>query len=110
MVSIPVALWTAFNALNCISVVTSSDESGKDHRATSFSLALGTAVLSCGLLSAGALSLFLGMEITLWILQMVVVLLALALKPPGATKEAENRLALSATLRLSLAMTAWLCV
>jgi hypothetical protein len=106
MISIPVAVWTAFNALNCIFAA------GKDQgtNKVGFAIALGTAALSCGLLSSGALVAWLGMEITLWILHMILVVLALAVRPPSYNNNDINTIAFGASIRLAIAMIVWLCV
>jgi hypothetical protein len=105
MIPIPVAIWTAYNALNCI-FAAMKDANGK----VGFAISLGTAALSCGLLSAGAHVQFLSMEITLWILQTLVVILSLAVRPPGSANDDIGKLALGASIRLALAMIVWLCV
>lgn len=105
MISFPVAVWTAYNALNCIFAAVKNQETK-----VSFAIALGTSALSCGLLSAGAYVSWLGMEITLWILQTLVAILALAVRPPGTANSDVSNLALGAAIRLAIAMIVWLCV
>ena len=105
MVTIPVAIWTAYNALTCISSGMKVQENK-----VGFALALGTSALSCGLLSGGAHAQWLGMEITLWIFQMIIVLLALGLRPPGATSKDINAIATWASIRLVGATIIWLCL
>ena len=105
MIPIPVAIWTAYNALTCISAATSKEPSK-----VGFAIALGTSALSCGLLSSGAIVQWLGLEITVWIFQMVLVLLALALRPPGTTNGDINTIAISGSIRLTGAMITWLCL
>ncbi len=105
MIPIPVAIWTAYNALTCISAATS-----KEPNKVGFAIALGTAALSCGLLSAGAITQWLGLEITLWIFQILLALLALVLRPPGATNRDINAIAVWGSIRLAGAMITWLCL
>ena len=105
MIPIPVAIWTAYNALTCIFAAMKEGDNK-----VGFALALGTSALSCGLLSAGAYVSWLGMEITLWIFQTLVVLLALAVRPPGTSNSDVSSVAISASVRLAIAMVVWLCV
>ena len=105
MITIPVAIWTVYNALNCIGAAMKEGESR-----ISFALALGVAALSCGLLSAGAYVQFLSMEITLWIFNMGIALIAAAVRPPGIPGSDINRLAVHSAIRLTLAMIVWLCI
>ena len=105
MISIPVAIWTAYNALVCIN----SGMRFHENR-VGFALTLGTAALSCGLLSGGAISQWLTMEITIWIFQMILVILALATRPPGATNGDINAIAVWGSIRLTGAMITWLCL
>ena len=106
MIPLPVAIWTGYNALNCISAATKNEGESR----LGFAIALGTAALSCGLLSAGAIVQWLGMEITLWIFQMVLVFLALAVRPPGTSNTDINTIAIGASIRLAGAMITWLCL
>jgi hypothetical protein len=105
MIPIPIAIWTAYNALTCIAAAASKEPSK-----VGFALTLGTAALSCGLLSSGAITQWVGLEITVWIFQMIIVFLALALRPPGTTNEAINAIAVSGSVRLTGAMITWLCL
>ena len=105
MIPIPIAIWTAYNALTCISAATSKEPSK-----VGFAIALGTAALSCGLLSGGAISQWLTMEVTIWIFQMILVILALAIRPPGATNGDINAIAIWGSARLTGAMITWLCL
>lgn len=105
MIPLPVAAWTAYNALNCIAAAMKEGESK-----VGFALALGTAALSCGLLSAGAYVSWIGMEITLWIFHVGISILALAVRPPGHDNRDLNVLAISGSIRLAIAMIVWLCV
>ena len=105
MIPIPVAIWTAYNALVCISAGMKFQENR-----VGFALSLGTSALSCGLLSGGAHSQWLAMEITVWIFQILVALLALVLRPPGATTRDINGIAVWGSIRLAGAMITWLCL
>lgn len=105
MISIPVIIWTAYNALVCISAGTNFQENK-----VGFALCLGTSALSCGLLSGGAHSQWLAMEITVWIFQMLLVLLALGLRPPGTTNRDISLIANWASIRLVGATITWLCL
>jgi hypothetical protein len=104
MISLPVATWIALNTLGCIGALLGD----KPNKNVSFGLALGTSMLSCALLSSGALHLFLGMEITLWGLQSFVALLGAAVIPPGAGLKEAGNLAIAASIRLALALIVWL--
>jgi len=106
MIPLPIAIWTGFNALNCIFAAMKNEGDSR----LGFAIALGTAALSCGLLSAGAIVQWLGMEITLWIFQMILVLLALAVRPPGTSNNDINTIAIGASVRLGGAMIVWLCL
>jgi hypothetical protein len=105
MIPIPVAIWTACNAYICITSGMRFHENK-----VGFALALGTSALSCGLLSGGAHSQWLAMEITVWIFQMLLVLLALGLRPPGTTSRDINSIATWASIRLVGATVTWLCL
>ena len=106
VITAPVALWAAFNTLTGIATLMSRSNT----RNVSFGIVLGVAALSCALLSSGALHLFLGMEISLWALQSLVVLLALGLRPPGTDMRDLGGIAISSSLRLALALIVWLWV
>jgi hypothetical protein len=105
MIPIPVAIWTAYNALVCISAGMKFQENR-----VGFALSLGTSALSCGLLSGGAHSQWLAMEITIWIFQMLLVILALAIRPPGTTNRDISLIANWASIRLVGATITWLCL
>lgn len=105
MIPVPVAIWAALNALNCIASITS-----KEGTKIGFALSLGTAALSCGLLSAGAIVPWLGLEIALWIFHIIITVLASAIRPPGGDEKTLNAIAISASVRLSIAMIVWLCL
>jgi hypothetical protein len=102
MISFPVAAWTALNALNCILAA-----GRKDGSAVGFSISLALAALSCGLLSAGAATAFLGLEGSAWALQMLIVLLALAVRPPATSSSDVNAIAVYSTIRFVLAVIVW---
>jgi hypothetical protein len=106
MITAPVAIWVLFNILGCVMALAG----GKPTKAITFGLTLGVAALSCALLSSGALHLFLGMEITLWIFQSMVVLLALGVRPPGSSKDDLGSIAVSSSIRLAAALGIWLWV
>jgi hypothetical protein len=106
MITAPVATWIAFNTLTVVSTMMSRSP----NRNVAFGLALGTSALSCALLSSGALHLFLGMELTLWLLQNLVVLLALGVMPPGSDKGEIGRISISSSIRLTAALGIWLWV
>ena len=106
MITAPEIAWIAFNAFTTAATLLP----GKDNRRVSFGLALGTSALSCALLSSGLLHLFLGMEITLWFFSTLVVLAAIAVKPPGSDGSQIGKLAISSGLRLTLALIVWLWV
>jgi hypothetical protein len=106
VITTPVIVWVAFNVLTGIGTLASSSPS----RNVSFGIVLGVAALSCSLLASGALHLFLGMEISLWMLQCLVVLLALGLRPPGTDMRDLGSIAISSSLRLVLALGMWLWV
>ena len=106
MITTPVIVWVAFNVLTGIGTLASSSPS----RNVSFGIVLGVAALSCALLSSGLLHLFLGMEISLWMLQTLVVILALGLRPPGSGLADLGNIAISSSLRLALALGMWLWV
>ena len=106
MITAPVAIWVLFNTLGCV-IALAGD---KPTKAITFGLTLGVAALSCALLSSGVLHLFLGMEITLWIFQSMVVLLALGVRPPGSSKDDLGSIAVSSSIRLAAALGIWLWV
>lgn len=106
MITAPEAVWIAFNSLTTIGTLRPNNQ----NRSVSFGLALGTGALSCALLSSGLLHLFLGMEITLWIFATLIVLAAVAVKPPGSDGSQIGRLALSSGIRITLALIVWLWV
>ena len=106
MITAPVVTWIAFNTLTVISTMMSKNP----NRNVAFGLALGTAALSCALLSSGALQLFLGMELTLWMLQNLVVILALGVMPPGSDKGEIGKISISSSIRLTAALGIWLWV
>lgn len=106
MISAPEIVWIAFNTLVTVGTLRSDSQ----NRVTSFGLSLGTSALSCALLSSGLLSLFLGMEITLWIFATLVVLLAIAVKPPGSDGGQIGKLAISSAIRLTIALIVWLWI
>lgn len=106
MITGPEILWIAFNTLTCASTL----RPGNENRKLSFGLALGSSALSCALLSAGLLHLFLGMEITLWIFATLIALIAVAVKPPNSDGSQIGKLALSSGIRLTLALIVWLWV
>jgi hypothetical protein len=105
MVTIPVATWTAINALICI-----ASASRKESSMVGFAVSLGLAALSCGLLSAGAISSWLGLEITVWILHMGLCVLALGVRPPGSANDDLNQISISASIRLAIAMIVFVCL
>ena len=106
MITTPIIVWAAFNVLTGIATLTSKSP----NRNVSFGIVLGVAALSCALLSSGLLHLFLGMEISLWALQSLVVLLALGLRPPGTDMRDLGGIAISSSLWLALALGMWLWV
>lgn len=106
MISTPEIVWIVFNTLATVGTL----RPGNQNRSVSFGLALGSSALSCALLSSGLLSLFLGMEITLWILSTLIVLAAVAVKPPGSDGSQIGKLALSSGIRLTLALIVWLWI
>ena len=106
MISAPEIVWIVFNALVTVATLNPTNK----NRAVGFGLALGTSALSCALLSSGLLHLFLGMEITLWFFSTLVVLAAIAVKPPGSDGSQIGKLAISSGLRLTLALIVWLWV
>ena len=106
MISAPEIAWIVFNALVTVATLNPTNK----NRAVGFGLALGTSTLSCALLSSGLLSLFLGMEITLWALMTIVVILSLGVRPPGSDMADVGRLAVSSAIRLSLALIVWLWI
>ncbi len=106
MITAPVIVWSIFNVLTGIATLTSKSP----NRNVSFGIVLGVAALSCALLASGALHLFLGMEISLWMLQSLIVLLALGLRPPGTDMRDLGSIAISSSLRLVLALGMWLWV
>jgi hypothetical protein len=103
MISTPVAIWTAFNALVCILAA------GRDNK-IGFSFVLGLSALSCGLLVSGSTIIWLGAEITYWIFQLGIALLALAVSPPNHDNSDVSSIAMSASIRLIIAMIVWLCL
>jgi len=105
MIPIPVVIWTLFNATNCV-YAASRGGSNK----IGFALALGISALSCGLLTAGALVAWLGMEITHWVLHIMLAIAAVAVRPPGLVGNDVSGIAISASIRLALAMIVWLCL
>jgi hypothetical protein len=107
MIPLPLALWAGYNLINCI--IAASGEKIYDRR-IGFSFSLGVSALSCGLLVAGLTGTFLIMELCLWLFQMLVVVIAVGVKPPGTPSENEGQLALSATFRFGGAIVAWLCM
>ena len=106
MINLPIVTWIAYNTLSCIGTLLGD----KPNKNATFGLALGVSMLSCALLSSGALHLFLGMEITLWVLQSLVALVGLAVLPPGPDSGPAGKLALGASIRLSIALIVWLWV
>jgi hypothetical protein len=104
MITAPEVFWIIFNALSTASTL----RPGNENRSLSFGLALGSSALSCALLSSGLLHFFLGMEVSLWMLATLVVLLGLAVKPPGDDGVQIGKLALSSGIRLTLALIVWL--
>lgn len=106
MISAPETVWIVYNALCAVGTLSPKNK----NRGISFGLALGTSALSCALLSSGLLSLFLGMEITLWIFASLIVLAWVAVQPPGADGTQAGRLALSSGFRLALALIVWLWI
>ena len=106
MITAPEAVWIAFNTLTTIGTLRPNNQ----NRSVSFGLALGAGALSCALLSSRLLHLFLGMEITLWIFATLIVLAAVAVKPPGSDGSQIGKLALSSGIRLTLALIVWLWV
>ena len=106
MISAPETVWIVYNALCAVGTLSPKNK----NRGISFGLALGTSALSCALLSSGLLSLFLGMEITLWALMTIVVILSLGVRPPGSDMADVGRLAVSSAIRLSLALIVWLWI
>lgn len=106
MITAPVVVWVLFNTLTVVSTLSGSSPS----KSVAFGLALGVAALSCALLSSGALHLFLGMEITLWIFQSMVVILALGVRPPGSGNSDLGNITISSSIRLAAALGIWLWV
>jgi hypothetical protein len=106
MIPIPVVIWTAYNAVNCIFAASRPPASNK----IGFALALGTSVISCGLLSAGALGVWLGVEIVHWALYIMLAIAAVAVRPPGHDSNDVSLIAISASIRLAGAMIVWLCL
>jgi hypothetical protein len=106
MITAPIATWIAINTLTVISTLTG----GSTNKNVTFGLTLGVAALSCALLSSGAFHLFLGMEITLWLFQFLVVFLALGLRPPGTDQRDLGKIAVSASIRLAAALGVWLWI
>lgn len=106
MITMPEVIWIAFNTL----VTVGSLRPGSENRAASFGLALGSSALSCALLSSGLHSLFLGMEITLWLFATLLVLVAIGVKPPGGDSSQIGKLALASGIRLTLALIVWLWI
>jgi hypothetical protein len=103
MVTTPEIVWIIFNALTTAATL----RPGNENRAISFGLGLGCAALSCALLSSGMHVAFLGMEISLWLLASLVVLLGIAVKPPGDEGLHIGKLALSSGIRLTIALGVW---
>lgn len=106
MITAPEIVWIAFNTLTCVGAL----RPGNENRAISFGLALGSSALSCALLSSGLHPLFLGMEITLWLFATLLVLVAIAVKPPGGDASQIGKLALSSGIRIALALIVWLWI
>ena len=106
MISIPMGVWIAYNTIVCISAATGKGKS----RPIAFSLALGLAAISCALLSSGMHVAFLGLEISLWFMQMALTILIVGLRPPGQPNGDANALAVGASLRLATALSVWFCI
>jgi len=106
MITAPEIIWIAFNTLGCATSLSGN----KPNKSVTFGLTLGVSALSCALLSSGSLALFLGMEITLWLLQSLVVILAIGVMPPNADKRDVGQIAISSSIRLAAALGIWLWV
>lgn len=106
MISAPEIFWISLNTLATVGTLNPKNK----NRVISFGLALGTSALSCALLSSGLLSFFLGMEISIWALQALIVVLSLGVRPPGSDMTDVGRLAVASSIRLALALIVWLWV
>jgi len=105
MISIPVAIWIALNVMSC--AYAALRRAGNK---VGFALTLGVAALSCGALSAHAVALWLGLEITLWVAQLSVAVALSIIRPPGHDNSDAARVLLAAAIRLSIVMIIWLCL
>ena len=107
MISIPIAIWIALNVMIC--AYAALKRAGNK---VGFAFTLGVAALSCGALSAGAIALWLGLEITLWAAQLgsAIVVSNEDLLAMGKTHADAARVALAAAIRLGVVMIIWLCL
>lgn len=106
MIIFPVGLWIAFNAIVCVSTLIGRGRS----KALGFSMGFGIALITTAALASGMTGIFLAIEMTLWTLQILICLLTVALRPPGKDVNGDvGALALSATIRLTIAMSVWFC-
>jgi len=106
MITVPVGVWIAFNALICMMILAGKSS----NKALAFSMGFGISLITSAALAAGLMAAFLAVELGLWALQMLVAVLAASVRPPGKDVNGDvGSLAISATIRLAIAMGVWFC-
>lgn len=103
MITIPVCVWIAFCTLICMTTLAGKS----NNKALAFSMGLGISLITSAALAAGLTVAFLAIELSLWALQILVALLAVSVRPPAGDNKDVSALAVSATIRLTLALGVW---